>query len=361
MRIGLAALCAAVMVLGAEVRRPLWIDMPEPARAVAAQIGITASTFTTTLDSINRRTDARLREGDWDDLVYYMLQSRSFTEVERIEPALSAVEFAPPGQIPPNVKMRIDGFLKAVKSPSNPRQQYLSKLLPTGEDVERQYARAMAFLREKEVRCRENKDPQACIAQLYVNRGLSTDTSKQAIRVVDAAAAWIRKNRPEFQGNRVLILGPGVDFAPRTGLRDDGAPSIYQPGQVRELLKPDRVDCVDVNPLVISYAKGVCDSSYEMNIATGFLDSPPGCDLIIATNVLLYLDDAELLLAMNNVRRMLNPGGIFLHNDARFQASLFGKACGLPVIRFDEIVLDGNRRPPLTDRYVLHARGLPTP
>jgi hypothetical protein len=98
-----------------------------------------------------------------------------------------------------------------------------------------------------------------------------------------------------------------------------------------------------------------------MNIATGFLDSPPGWDLIIATNVLLYLDDAELLLAMNNVRRMLNPGGIFLHNDARFQASLFGKACGLPVIRFDEIVLDGNRRPPLTDRYVLHARGLPTP
>jgi hypothetical protein len=56
---------------------------------------------------------------------------------------------------------------------------------------------------------------------------------------------------------------------------------------------------------------------------------------------------------------MLNPGGLFLHNDARFQVSLFGKASGLPVIRFGEIVLDDARKPPPTDRYVLHEAAVP--
>ena len=76
--------------------------------------------------------------------------------------------------------------------------------------------------------------------------------------------------------------------------------------------------------------------------------------MIIATNVLLYLDDRELLLAMNNVRRMLSPSGVFVHNDARFSAGLFGKASGLPPIHFGEITLDSRRTPPLTDRYVIH-------
>jgi hypothetical protein len=359
MRLGFAVLCAAAVVLAAGVRRPVWTDMPQQARSVAAQLGISVSNFAETLDAIDRRTAARLREGDWDDLIYYLLQSRSFTEMEPIEPALSAIEFVQPGPIPANVTKRIEAFLRAMRAPSNVRQQYLANLHPAGNEVEKQYVRAMAFLREKEVRCREKPDPQACIAQLYTNRGLSTDTSKQAFKTVEAAIAWIAKNRPEFHGRRVLILGPGVDFSPRTGLRDDVPPGVYQPEQVRQLLKPDRVDCADVNPLVTTYAKSVCDSSYEMNIATSVVDRAPGWDLIIATNVLLYLDDAELLLAMNNVGSMLNPGGIFLHNDARFQANLFGKACGLPAVQFGEIVLDPGHRPPLTDRYVLHEHGPP--
>jgi hypothetical protein len=134
---------------------------------------------------------------------------------------------------------------------------------------------------------------------------------------------------------------------------------VYQPDQVRRLLRPGRVDCVDINPLVIGYGRNVCDSIYEMNIATNFLEPEPGWDLIIATNVLLYLDDTELLLALNHSRHMLNPGGLLLHNDARFEVNVFGKACGIPVIRFGEVVLDGERKPPLTDRYVLHEASIP--
>jgi hypothetical protein len=359
MRLGLAIFCAAAVSSAAGIRKPAWIEMPDPARAIAAQLGINASNFTKTLDYIDRRTAARLREGDWDDLIYYMLQSRSFTGAEPIEPARSAIEFAPSDRMPDIVKTRMDAFLVAMKTPSNDRQKYLSKLLPSPVTIAEQYARAMKFLQEKEVSCREQHSPQACIAELYPSRGLSTDTSLQAFRSVEAAAQWIRKNRPVFHARRVLILGPGLDFAPRTGLHDDAPPVVYQPGQVRQLLQPDQVGCVDVNPLVISYAKGVCNSSYQMNIATGIPEPSPHWDLIIATNVLLYLEDAELLLAINNVRHMLNPGGIFLHNDARFQVNLFGRVCGLPAIQFGDIVLDSDRKPPLTDRYVLHELALP--
>jgi SAM-dependent methyltransferase len=338
-----------------DIRTPAWSDLPAPARALAAQIGIDASNFERTLAAIDLRTSQRLRDGDWDSFIYYILQSRSFTSADPIEPARSAAEYmaTQPRQIPPAVHSRIDSFLGAIAAPSNERQRHFASLIPAQDathELEAQYARAMEFLYGKEVRCRD----QGCIADLYKDRGLSTDTSTQAFQTVEAAVAWIRQNRPQVRLRRVLILGPGVDFAPRTALREDSPPRVYQPGQVIQLLHPERVDCADVNPLVVAYARTACASAYEMNLATRFLDASPGWDLVIATNVLLYLDDRELLLAMNNVRRMLNPGGIFIHNDTRFSAELFGKACGLPAIHFGAITLDAQRTPPLTDHYVIH-------
>jgi hypothetical protein len=227
--------------------------------------------------------------------------------------------------------------------------KYFASLSPSRSELESQYARAMEFLYAKEVRCRESDRPQACIADLYTNRGLSSDTNMQAFRIVQAAGPWIGKPKS------VLILGPGLDLAPRTALKEDGRPHIYQPAQVKALFQLESVDCADINPLVIFYAKTECGAVYQMNIATGFADAK--YDLIIATNILLYLDDRELLLAMTNIRHMLNPNGVFLHNDARFAVNVFGKACGMPVIRFENIDLDPKHTPPITDRYVLHRAG----
>lgn len=341
------------------VRRTDWGQLPAPTRAIATQLGINAANFKETITAIDQRTAERLRDGEWDQLVYYMLQSRSFTQADPIEPARSAAEFVPamPRQVPARVQARMDALLAALLAPSDERQRYFAKIIPSqgaAHELELRYARAMEFLYEKEIRCRNRANPQGCIAELYTDRGLSSDTSTQAFRVVEAAVAWMKENRPDTRPRRVLIIGPGVDFASRTALKEDAPPRVYQPGQAIDLLRLDYVDCIDINPLVIAYAKSACASTYQMNIATGFVDAAPGWDLIIATNVLLYLDDRELLLAMNNVRRMLNPGGIFLHNDGRFSAELFGKACGLPVIRFGDIVLDARRSPPLVDRYVLH-------
>src|SRR5204863_2729928 len=42
---------------------------------------------------LRRRNQARMREGDLDHVVYYMLQSSSFTGLPVIEPAESAAQF----------------------------------------------------------------------------------------------------------------------------------------------------------------------------------------------------------------------------------------------------------------------------
>jgi SAM-dependent methyltransferase len=42
-------------------------------------------------------------------------------------------------------------------------------------------------------------------------------------------------------------------------------------------------------------------------------------DIIIATNILIYYDVFEQLLAVANIAKMLRPGGFFLSNDRIFE------------------------------------------
>jgi hypothetical protein len=57
--------------------------------------------------------------------------------------------------------------------------------------------------------------------------------------------------------------------------------------------------------------------AYDANIVAQTLDFPAGqgFDLLIATNVLVYYDRFQQALAMANIARMLNRGGIFLANN----------------------------------------------
>ena len=50
---------------------------------------------------------------------------------------------------------------------------------------------------------------------------------------VRAAFEWLRRTQ-SFHPKRILIVGPGTDFAPRTALRDMPE-MIYQPRLTREL------------------------------------------------------------------------------------------------------------------------------
>lgn len=57
--------------------------------------------------------------------------------------------------------------------------------------------------------------------------------------------------------------------------------------------------------------------AYDANIVAQTLGLPPsqGFDLIVATNVLVYYDRFQQALAMANIARLLNRGGIFLANN----------------------------------------------
>jgi len=57
---------------------------------------------------------------------------------------------------------------------------------------------------------------------------------------------------------------------------------------------------------------------YDANVVAQTLDVPSGqrFDLVVATNVLVYYDRFQQALAMANIARMLNSGGIFLANNA---------------------------------------------
>ena len=103
---------------------------------------------------------------------------------------------------------------------------------------------------------------------------------------------------------------------------------------------------------MIGYAKKVCDDAFVLNAVTQRADRK--YDLVVATNVLVYMTEGELLLAMNIVRAMLAPGGHFIHNDTRFETKLFGKAAGLPAVQFGTVTLDERRKPPTIDHFVIH-------
>lgn len=358
LRVPLTSIPLALALAAVPTCRDLrWADLSPGSRILATQLGITNPNLSSKLAGIDSRTSQRLRDGEFDHLVFYVLQSQSFTSLPPIEPARSNESSAEP---------RIAAYLRTLDHPQGDRQQYFATLLQgpnPGEVLRREYRRAMRFLYEKEVRCRETSHPQTCIADLYQNRGHSSDTSSQAMIAVRAGLDWIRRQPASIPIRKVLIVGPGVDFAPRTHLREDGPPQVFQPGAVRKSLRTlglaagdSTVDCVDINPRVLRYAKAVCSSVYPLNVVTQTLDLPDTAryDLIIATNVLLYMSDAELLLAITSVHSMLRPGGYFLHNDARFAAKVFGDASGLPAVKFGDVIIDHSRRPALTDRFVIH-------
>ena len=183
-----------------------------------------------------------MREGDLDHLVFYLLQSTHFTRQPAIEPALSAralVEAMAPqdrdaylqqgtadiSRVPAPVRTRARDLLRALDSrDQDPRVVYFRQLaaaaLPHGREREtallREYLRAMRFLYQKEFVAQRAPDAADAVASLYRSRGLSTDTAVEAGYLVHLGLGVLKSLEPARRVRRVLIVGPGLDLAPRT-------------------------------------------------------------------------------------------------------------------------------------------------
>jgi len=287
---------------------------------------------------IDRRTAERVREGELDHLVFYLLQSRRFTPQPPIEPALSAREFVESGKLPPAVGRRIGDLRRALDRPQTDERLSYFQALAGAADIAAEYARSMRSLFEKEFGAPAAASKDAHLAGWYQRRGHSTDTSPEANVAVTAGLEVLGSLDPAAALDRVLIVGPGLDLAPRTGFRDEPARS-YQPQAVRETLvrlrlsASPQIHCVDINERVVRHLKQNLISAGKMNILTERYEPSPQYDLVVATNVLLYFDQPDVRLALSNIHYLMKEGGYFIHNDLRGEAEALSRELGMPPLQ----------------------------
>ncbi len=368
-------------------------------------------TFPSLIDRIKHETAIRERDGEFDHLIAYALQSDQFTNEPKIEPAESAKRYVESGVTPPGVPRRLTHFLKAIDTPGdNVRLAYFSRLLTRDEKnvafLEHEYQRVMRFLYEKEFRGMENP---------YETRGHSTDTQIAANFAVWNALMVMKASAPRTKLRKILIVGPGLDFAPRTDLIDAFRPQSFQPYAIADAVvalhvaqaNDLEVDCVDINRRVIDYINafpagnrvlhlysepGVSDynayfaglgksigkpvkDSEKRQLPAGFLERTiaihaqvaksiraiplnivterlaQSYDLIVATNVLLYFNADELPLVLTDISKMLAGGGYFVHNDLRPVVGADGDVLQMPPVAARTVLIAQGRRAPLYDSF----------
>jgi SAM-dependent methyltransferase len=435
--------------------RIAWTDTA-PLHTRLEAISLTAASFPEYVERLGQSHASRVRLGDLDHLIFYLLQSQGFTTLPSIEPALSAkalVEgltdqqreaFLRGGElsstrVPNAVRARIERLMVALGAPTrDARLIYFGELVRTAfagskdreSNLVHEYLRVMRFVYEKEFVAQRSAHPADAVAGLYRSRGLSTDTAVEAGYLVSIGLAILKSLEPDRRIRRVLIVGPGLDLAPRTALLEAGPPESYQPWAVMDALVSNglarleelEVVAADINPRVVSHLRRAHDSPPTLSLVSEIRDTDtvtlsseyrdyfgglggsiadasappvPGrpvnghlrrtvrvgrsaaralsaqpldivterlggkpFDLVIATNILPYFDDGELMLAMSNVAAMLAPGGVFLHNEGRPLLGAVTDAVGLPFEQSRHVVIATVRgaAAPLFDSVFLHRR-----
>jgi hypothetical protein len=228
--------------------------------------GIHQGNLPARLDDLRGRNRARVADGDRDHLVYYVLQSTEFTKLSSIEPAVSAKEFLSSQQVPAAVTARIAAFAAVRRSGRDlGARMAIFRALVSREsiDLAAEYVRAMRFA--------------APAGTAYQERGLSTDTTIDAGYVVYLSLSALRRLEPNRRISTVLIVGPGMNLAPRTGFLDGGAPQSYQPFAVMDALIASglstrdglRVTAADINPRVTEWIRGVRATRPALALVTG--------------------------------------------------------------------------------------------
>jgi hypothetical protein len=387
----IAAFGVACALADSTVKMVRYQDLSPAVREMLARDHVNALDFDRYVLGIQTSTAEREREGENDHLIYYILQSQEFTNMARIEPALSAKDFVEHGRIPADADARIRKFTQT--SPSTVRLRYFHTLLPHESALgylKQEYARAMRSLYDKEFLTK---------SKYYESRGHSTDTDITANYTLWIALSVLRASQPELKLERVLIVGPGLNIAPRTDLVDKFPPQSYQPYAVSQMLRElgfaaaPQIDCVDINERVIEFIRDFSrrgerrlefrippgDPEYEiwghslasklrnvprnvadavtaqkLNIITQRLDAT--YDLVIATNVLLYFKDTELLLAVANIESMLRAGGYFIHNEVRAVLDRVTAAAGLNAIQARTVKIGEGTKAPLYDAFAIYRK-----
>jgi hypothetical protein len=287
----LLALAAAISVAAA-ARPVAWPELTPAVQARLTDAGMTSATFDAKLAAIDGDGRRRVQEGDEDHLIFYILQSTHFTALPPIEPALSARAYVtaaqarPPAAPPQDVDARLTAFLAVIDSKdADPRLNVFRAMLsrmPAGaarrQFIGAAYARAMPLLYQKEFGAARGPGETE---RLYEQRGLSTDTEVEAGYAVQAGLGVLKGLDSSRRVRRVLIVGPGIDLAPRTGMLESGPPESYQPWAVIDALvglglsKLDDLEVVgaDINPRVVERLRQTMETPPMLRLVSGIGES----------------------------------------------------------------------------------------
>lgn len=287
---------------GTRARRIAWDDVVPIQSRLEAE-GVSDRTFSDRISRLAVDNARRIRLGDIDHLVFYLLQSTRYTSLPPIEPALSARAFVaglradaqqafrrgedPRRPLDEAVQSRLRAFIAAARRPGHDaRLGYFARLLsdqvPDAAAREAwlasEYLRVMRFVYEKEFGT--GRDTAAGAAGLYQTRGLSTDTAVEAGFVVAQAVGMLRGLDAERRVRRVLLIGAGLDLAPRTALLESAPPQSYQPWAVLDALVGLGVSTLgdvtivtaDINPRVVAHLRAAATKPPELLLVSGIGD-----------------------------------------------------------------------------------------
>jgi SAM-dependent methyltransferase len=300
--------------------RIAWRDVAPLHEALRTQ-GVTEASFDGYVAGVSADNARRVREGDLDHLVHYLLQSSRITSAPRIEPALSAralVESLAPVRraaflrrdtradppVPKPVAARIAALLRAVDAPrGDARLSYFGALLEAtfpdpatrAAGLAAEYLRVMAFDYQKEFVAQRDASPATAVAELYRRRGLSTDTAVEAGFVVHLGLGVLQALEPARKVRRVLIVGPGLDLAPRTAFDEQAPPESYQPWAVIDAViglgladpRDLTVAAADINPRVVAHLQRAREHPPLLRVATSLRE---GAGLTLAPEYVEYVD-----------------------------------------------------------------------
>lgn len=296
---GLSAAATAIAPYARErSRRIEYADLPPAIQHSFADAG-GAPAFAAYVRTVEADTARRVAEGEREHLIYYALQSTRFTSRARIEPALSARRFVerlspeararllddpsylPAAGWPSAERARVDDLLRALGTgPKDTRLAYFSRLLlgsgraPGPADLYPDYVRAVRFLYRKEFL---SGGDAAEVGRLYQSRPHSSDTQIDAGFAVSVGLGTLHALEPSLRVSRALVIGPGLDLAPRTDLVDAIDPQSYQPFALADALlahslsseRELRVHSVDINPRVVGWLQDAARGGPTLHLFTG--------------------------------------------------------------------------------------------
>jgi hypothetical protein len=301
------------MTLNATSARPprnlSWDDMPAKAQRLANELGLTEAGWFGWIGQQPELLRKRVDAGSAEHVAYFLIHARSFRDLAPVE--------------------RRTRFLSSSIHSRHAAVLKLYRSIESEWSIERCIEHANAFqLANRDLAARES---------LYHRRGLSSDCAPQDI---------LTKLPAGLNPAKILIAGPGLDLTRREPFDDDAPVVSHQYEALRKRYPRAAITCVDVRPEVLETLHAA-----RMDVTTQVL-SDVNFDLIVATNLLLYFEDRELLTALAGFAAMLAPSGRLLHNDTRFAAKVFGEAMAMPVERYEAVQWDARR----WDRAVIHRK-----